>query len=82
MQPVAAANSSSLIPKDSSVASAPTAFTPTPKRPANNTSQSALMPNPFMNQLQGAMQERVVHVHQYFNTYQVQPQGYMSTSGS
>lgn len=48
------------------------------KLPADKAS-ATMVPAHLMNQLQSTMGERVVHVHQYFNTYQMQPQGYMGS---
>lgn len=72
-------NNSSQPIKEASVPSSATGYNSVSKLPSNNSS-SALVPNPFMNQLQSTMRERVVHVHQYFNTYQVQPQAYVQSS--
>ena len=64
--------------KDASVPSS-AGYNSAPKLPSNSTSAN-VVPHPFMNQLQSTMRERVVHVHQYFNTYQVQPQAYVQSS--
>ena len=55
-------NNSSQPIKEASVPSSATGYNSVSKLPSNNSS-SALVPNPFMNQLQSTMRERVVNVN-------------------